>query len=162
MVVRNRNGDPVVIENAPFMDDGRPMPTTFWLVDPGIREAVARIESNGGVRKAEAEIAAADIEMAHRLYRSLRDKRVGPRTNGPVPSGGVGGTRRGVKCLHAHVAWTLAGGDDPVGRWTLQRILIEEQGPALIEGLEAGVVDNLRLLLHQGTDSLVPMERSNV
>jgi hypothetical protein len=29
----------------------------------------------------------------------------------------VGGTRAGVKCLHAHYAWHLAGGDDPVGRW---------------------------------------------
>jgi exopolyphosphatase/guanosine-5'-triphosphate,3'-diphosphate pyrophosphatase len=27
----------------------------------------------------------------------------------------VGGTRRGVKCLHAHYAFHLAGGDDPVG-----------------------------------------------
>ena len=38
-------------------------------------------------------------------------------TTGPRPSGGVGGTRQGVKCLHAHYAWHLAGGDDPVGRW---------------------------------------------
>ncbi|MGH9150518.1 MAG: DUF501 domain-containing protein [Acidimicrobiales bacterium] len=22
-----------------------------------------------------------------------------------------------MKCLHAHYAWFLAGGDDPVGRW---------------------------------------------
>ncbi|MFM7253687.1 MAG: DUF501 domain-containing protein [Ilumatobacteraceae bacterium] len=22
-----------------------------------------------------------------------------------------------MKCLHAHYAWHLAGGDDPVGRW---------------------------------------------
>jgi hypothetical protein len=29
----------------------------------------------------------------------------------------VGGTRTGIKCLHAHYAWFLAGGDDPVGRW---------------------------------------------
>jgi hypothetical protein len=28
----------------------------------------------------------------------------------------VGGTRRGLKCLHAHVAYFLAGGDDEVGR----------------------------------------------
>jgi exopolyphosphatase/guanosine-5'-triphosphate,3'-diphosphate pyrophosphatase len=27
-----------------------------------------------------------------------------------------------VKCLHAHVAHTLAGGDDPVGRWTLEQL----------------------------------------
>ena len=31
--------------------------------------------------------------------------------------GGVAGTTVGIKCLHAHYAWLLAGGDDPVGRW---------------------------------------------
>ena len=41
---------------------------------------------------------------------------------GPRPSGGVGGTRVGVKCLHAHYAWYLAGGDDPVGRWVAKRL----------------------------------------
>jgi len=30
-------------------------------------------------------------------------------------SGGVGGTRIGVKCLHAHLANFLVGADDPVG-----------------------------------------------
>ena len=34
----------------------------------------------------------------------------------PAPSGGVGGTARGVKCLHAHYAHTAAGGDNPVGK----------------------------------------------
>jgi exopolyphosphatase/guanosine-5'-triphosphate,3'-diphosphate pyrophosphatase len=34
----------------------------------------------------------------------------------------VGGTRQGVKCLHAHYAWYLAGGDDPVGRWVAERL----------------------------------------
>ena len=28
----------------------------------------------------------------------------------------------GVKCLHAHYAWHLAGGDDPVGRWVAERL----------------------------------------
>jgi hypothetical protein len=41
---------------------------------------------------------------------------------GPAPSGGVGGTRQGVKCLHAHYAWHLAGGDDPVGRWVAAQL----------------------------------------
>ena len=40
----------------------------------------------------------------------------------PRPSGGVGGTRTGVKCLHAHYAWHLAGGDDPVGRWVADHL----------------------------------------
>ena len=40
-----------------------------------------------------------------------------PKDLSNQPSGGVGGTRTGIKCLHAHYAWFLAGGDDPVGRW---------------------------------------------
>jgi hypothetical protein len=41
---------------------------------------------------------------------------------GPVPYGGVGGTRHGLKCLHAHYAWYLAGGDDPVGKWVAAQL----------------------------------------
>ena len=47
---------------------------------------------------------------------------VPPEHAGPRPHGGVGGTQRGVKCLHAHYAWHLAGGDDPVGRWVSERL----------------------------------------
>jgi hypothetical protein len=32
-----------------------------------------------------------------------------------------------VKCLHAHYAWFLAGGDDPVGAWVAERLA--EQAP---------------------------------
>jgi len=28
----------------------------------------------------------------------------------------------GVKCLHAHYAYLLAGGDDPVGRWVAEQV----------------------------------------
>jgi Protein of unknown function (DUF501) len=27
-----------------------------------------------------------------------------------------------VKCLHAHLAWWLAGGDDPVGAWVASEL----------------------------------------
>jgi uncharacterized protein len=27
-----------------------------------------------------------------------------------------------VKCLHAHYAWWLAGGDDPVGAWVHEQL----------------------------------------
>jgi hypothetical protein len=37
------------------------------------------------------------------------------RGDGAQASGGVGGTRVGVKCLHAHLANYLVGADDPVG-----------------------------------------------
>jgi len=45
-----------------------------------------------------------------------------PAHTGPRPSGGVGGTRVGVKCLHAHYGWFLAGGDDPVGAWVAAQL----------------------------------------
>ncbi|HMD46546.1 MAG TPA: DUF501 domain-containing protein [Acidimicrobiales bacterium] len=128
VVVRRPGGRPVVIANDPFLDDGTPMPTRYWLVDPELRESVSRLESTGGVRQAEAEVDPDALVEAHRAYAAARDVLVPPGP-GPRPSGGVGGTRRGVKCLHAHLAWWLAGGDDPVGRWTAQRLGLDEREP---------------------------------
>jgi hypothetical protein len=117
VVVRDGRGAPVVIVNAPLLDDGTPMPTRFWLVGPTERLMVDRLEAAGGVRAAAAAVAEAELLAAHARYASERDDVVPPAWTGPRPAGGVGGTRRGVKCLHAHYAWFLAGGDDPVGRW---------------------------------------------
>ena len=104
VVVRTAGGDPVVIRNAPFLRDGTPMPTRYWLCDPAVRQAVSRLEA------------------AHAAYAAERHAAIDPAHPGPRPSGGVGGTRKGVKCLHAHYAWFLAGGDDPVGRWVEARL----------------------------------------
>lgn len=122
VVVRNAAGDPVVIRNAPFLRDGTPMPTRYWLCDPALRQAVSRLESEGGVRAAEAAVDAGELAAAHAAYAAERDAAVDPAHRGPRPSGGVGGTRQGVKCLHAHYAWFLAGGDDPVGRWVEEQL----------------------------------------
>ena len=117
VVVRNGAGDPVVIRNAPLLDDGTPMPTRYWLVDPDLSLRVARLESTGGVRAAEAAVEPEALGSAHERYARERDAALAADHSGPRPSGGVGGTARGVKCLHAHLAYHLAGGDDPVGRW---------------------------------------------
>ena len=122
VVVRDADGAPVVIRNAPLLDDGTPMPTRYWLVGRAEREAVSRLEAEGGVRSAKAAVSAADIAGAHRRYAAERDAELPPGWAGHRPTGGVGGTRIGVKCLHAHYAWFLAGGDDPVGRWVDERI----------------------------------------
>jgi uncharacterized protein len=122
VVVRGGDGQPVVIENAPLLDDGTPMPTRFWLVDASLREAVSRLEAAGGVRQAEAALAPEAVAEAHARYAAVRDGAIAPGHSGPRPSGGVGGTRRGVKCLHAHLAWFLVGGDDPVGRWVVEQL----------------------------------------
>jgi CTP:molybdopterin cytidylyltransferase MocA len=122
VVVRDAGGGPVVIRNAPLLDDGTPMPTRYWLVGPAEVRAVSRLESGGGVAEAEAQVDAQEVAHAHARYAAERDAALPPGHTGPRPSGGVGGTRTGVKCLHAHYAWYLAGGDDPVGRWVADRI----------------------------------------
>jgi uncharacterized protein len=119
---RRRDGTPAVIVNEPLLDDGTPMPTRFWLVDEAAREAVSRLEAAGGVRRAECEVDPMAVEDAHRRYAAERSHALPRGHHGPAPSGGVGGTRRGVKCLHAHLAWLLAGGDDPVGRWVVEQL----------------------------------------
>jgi hypothetical protein len=120
--VRDVDGRPVVIRNAPLLDDGTPMPTRYWLVDEDVRREVSRIEAAGGVRRAESAVDGGELARAHLAYAADRDAALPAGYTGPVPSGGVGGTRRGVKCLHAHYAWYLAGGDDPVGRWVAARL----------------------------------------
>jgi len=128
VMLRTPDGSPVVIENAPFLSDGSPMPTRYWLVDPGLRAAVSRLESEGGVRMAEAAIDPGVLALAHERYAAERDALVPAERAGPRPSGGVGGTRAGVKCLHAHLAWWLVGGDDPVGGWVAERLGITGRG----------------------------------
>jgi hypothetical protein len=122
VVVRGREGEPVVIRNAPLLADGTPMPTRYWLVDPGLVTQISRLESAGGVRAAEAAVDAGALCDAHDTYARERDGALPTGHAGPRPHGGVAGTRRGVKCLHAHYAWFIAGGDDPVGRWVAEQL----------------------------------------
>jgi uncharacterized protein len=128
VAVRGPDGEPMVIENDPLLRDGTPMPTRFWLVDPEMRGLVGRLEADGGVREAEAHVDPDALADCHRRYAQERDARIPPGWTGPRPHGGVGGTRQGVKCLHAHLAWWLAGGDDPVGDWVAVRLGLSRAG----------------------------------
>ena len=123
--VRGNDGRPVAIRNMPFFYDGTPLPTLYWLVGSPEKEQVSRLESAGGVKRAEYSRPVEDLADAHLKYAALRESLIPEGYMGPRPSGGVGGTRRGVKCLHAHLAWFLAGGDDPVGKWTAEELEID-------------------------------------
>jgi len=125
VVVRDSAGTPAVIRNDPILSNGRPMPTRYWLVSERLRLLVSRLESGGGVRAAEAAVNPIELAEAHARYAAERDSAIAEDHQGPRPSAGVGGTRRGVKCLHAHYAWHLAGGDDPVGRWVADQLGLE-------------------------------------
>jgi len=124
IVVRTKSGDPVVLRNAPFLDDGTPMPTRYWLLGERETVIIGRLEASGGVNQAEADIGPTALEETHNRYAAERDAAIDPTHTGPRPFGGVGGTRIGVKCLHAHFGWWLAVGDDPVGQWVADKLLI--------------------------------------
>lgn len=123
VVARCTGGHPLVIRNAPVAADGTPFPTTYWLTCPEAAKAVARVESGGAIAQLNAGYEAdagfrAEVDAAH--AEAAEDRA------GDLPEardwGGVGGTRRGLKCLHAHYANHLAGGDDVAGRWVAERI----------------------------------------
>ena len=120
--LRDRSGGPLILETSPILSDGTPMPTLYWLIGKDLRQDVSRIKSGGGVKWADANIDSMLISDSHERYRRLRESRIPQGYKGIRPTGGVAGTRRGVKCLHAHVAWQLMGGNDPVGIWTLGQI----------------------------------------
>jgi len=129
VVARHPDGSPLVIRNSPLLDDGTPMPTRYWLVGEPERTWVSRLESAGGVDRAEADVDAGEVAGAHARYAAERDAAIPEGWAGPRPSGGVAGTRIGVKCLHAHYGWYLAGGDDPVGRWVHDHLDEVRQDP---------------------------------
>lgn len=122
IAARDSAGAPTVIKNEPFLHDGEPMPTFYWLVGAKECRIVGRLESTGGVREAEREIDAEIIAEMHTRYASEREAMITADHEGPRPSGGVGGTRKGVKCLHTHYANYLAGWHDPVGIWVQKRL----------------------------------------
>lgn len=125
VVVRDSTGAPAVVRNDPFTYDGTPMPTRYWLIDPVLVRAVSQLEASGGVRAAQAAVDPEALRLAHETYTAERDALIDKNYLGPRPYGGVGGTRTGVKCLHAHYAWHLAGGSDPVGKWVSGKIEIK-------------------------------------
>lgn len=130
VVVRAPGGDPAVLRNAPLLPDGTPMPTRYWLCDPGLRAAIGTLESEGGVKEAEATVDPVELAAAHAGYAGERDAALPPGHAGPAPFGGVGGTREGVKCLHAHYAHWLTGAEDPVGEWVHRELLARDLMPA--------------------------------
>lgn len=118
-VSRCHLGLPVVVQVPPILDDGTPFPTLYWLTCPLATTRIGRLEGAGGVKRLEqkAEVDpefGRGLDVAHGVYATEREALL-PEDASPRPSGGVGGTANGIKCLHAHYAHTRAGGDNPVG-----------------------------------------------
>jgi len=107
-VARCAPGHPLVIRNRPTDRAGHPFPTLYWLTCPDHVKAVSRLESDGWIKRIndEAEIdphLRTGLRRAHEEYARER----GRLQPGAEAWGGVGGTARGVKCLHAHLAYQI-------------------------------------------------------
>ena len=141
VVARCPGGHPLVIRNHPLDADGKPFPTLYWLtcVDAGRR--VASLESEGWIDRLEIEFAR-ELERAHREYALDRARDV-PQARA---WGGVGGTRVGLKCLHAHYAYHLAGGDDAVGAWVAERVEPVHEERTRVAAVDLGT-NSIRLIV---------------
>jgi exopolyphosphatase/guanosine-5'-triphosphate,3'-diphosphate pyrophosphatase len=158
MIARCGEGHPLVIRDRPLDISGHPFPTIYWLTCPEAVKAISRVESEGWIARLGADPAiAASVEEAHRAYAVERGQMVA----GAEAWGGIGGTRRGIKCLHAHYAYHVAGGDDVVGRWTAGRI--EPVHPGETGGRVAAIdqgTNSTRLLVIEPRAGADPMEIS--
>jgi hypothetical protein len=117
---------PVVTRVPPRLDDGTPFPTRYWLSCLLAVVRIDRLEAAGGVasmdrRRVSDPVFAERLAAAHDRYRDERDSAL-PADAAPRPSGGIAGSRGGVKCLHAHYADHAAGNDNPVGEWVADQI----------------------------------------
>ncbi|HET6713726.1 MAG TPA: DUF501 domain-containing protein [Actinomycetota bacterium] len=149
VVSRCTGGHPLVIRNVPIDAAGDPFPTTFWLTCPEAVKAVSRVESEGWIgrlneRMADDEGFRASVEAAHDAYAAERATDLAAARSW----GGVAGTRVGIKCLHAHYAYRLAGGDDPVGAWVAERVepVHAEQRLGRVGAIDQGT-NSIRLLV---------------
>ncbi len=139
VVSRCHLGMPVVVKVPPVLDDGTPFPTLYWLTCPLASSRIGRLEGAGGVkrleRKADRDPEFGDrLAMANEAYAAERDDLV-PQDSLHRPSGGVGGTRVGVKCLHAHYAYWRGGGSTPVGEVVAGFIEpLDCEQPCVVEG----------------------------
>ncbi|HEY2222323.1 DUF501 domain-containing protein [Actinomycetospora sp.] len=117
-------GLPSTVVTAPRLEDGTPFPTLYYATCPRLASRIGSLEAEGLMRSQTERLEtdpgfAAAYESAHRAYLAERDaiEPLGIEVS-------AGGMPTRVKCLHVHVAHTLAAGPgvNPVGDETLARL----------------------------------------
>lgn len=105
-------GLPDTVETSPRLADGTPFPTLFYLTCPRATAACGRLEASGLMKEMTARLAA-DPELAARYRAAHEDYLARREAIDSVPEiAGIsaGGMPGRVKCLHVHLAHTLAVG----------------------------------------------------
>lgn len=117
-------GLPDVVETSPFLEDGSPFPTLFYLTCPRAASAIGTLEANGVMREMTDRLST-DPELAASYARAHEDYLERRRALGdlgrPISAGGMPDR---VKCLHVLVAHSLAAGPgvNPLGDEALAQL----------------------------------------
>ncbi|HEX3780677.1 MAG TPA: DUF501 domain-containing protein [Pseudonocardiaceae bacterium] len=130
VVARCPSGHPAAISTNPRLPDGTPFPTLYYLTCPRLCSLVGTLEASGLMREMTNRLSE-DPELAarylrtHQTYLAERDAIESLGTE--VSAGGMPGR---VKCLHVHLAHTLACGSgvNPFGDETLA--LVRQNWPS--------------------------------
>jgi hypothetical protein len=112
-------GYPQALISPAVLDDGSRFPNLAWLTCPFLNEKASADESAGATSR-WASRASTEPDLALRLRAldaAVRAARLIESGDDPCADVGVAGQADplGVKCLHAHLALSLCGFDDPIG-----------------------------------------------
>ncbi|MEU5691638.1 DUF501 domain-containing protein [Actinosynnema sp. NPDC020468] len=124
VAARCPSGHPAVVQTSPRLPDGTPFPTLYYLTCGRLNSFVSRLEGAGLMKEMQDRLAdddalAAAYLRAHEEYLAERDaiEPLGTRVT-------AGGMPDRVKCLHVHVAHSLAVGPgvNPFGDEALEAL----------------------------------------
>ncbi len=117
-------GLPAVVETAPRLEDGTPFPTVYYATCPRLTSRIGTLEAEGLMAE-QTDRLATDPDFAAAYARAHADYLADRDAIDPLPTTvSAGGMPVRVKCLHVHVAHTLARGPgiNPVGDDALSRL----------------------------------------
>ena len=125
-----------VIESFP-LKNGEPFPTTYYLVCPHLNYHLSKLEESGVISALDELKHTTEYQQVDRFYTKERHDRLNhslmvyeeiKERFSEALDLGIGGIKdkKGIKCLHLHVATYLASLNDPVGRRAME--LLREKG----------------------------------
>ena len=118
---------PAVIKVPSNLDDGTPFPTSYWLTCPMYNKKVGSLESQGLIKELDKQLNEnKDLNQQwaerQKSYEEERNRENKNKENLINPTGGVGGAKESIKCLHSHLADELATQKNIIGKIVLESV----------------------------------------
>ena len=118
---------PAVIKVPSNLDDGTPFPTSYWLTCPMYNKKVGSLESQGLIKELDKQLNEnKDLNKQwterQKSYEEERNRENKNKENLINPTGGVGGAKESIKCLHSHLADELATNKNIIGKIVLESV----------------------------------------